>query len=50
MIDVIFIVCVCMIYILFLGWVYCNSDIRQDNNISNESIDNPITPVHQAII
>jgi hypothetical protein len=50
MFDVVFVICVLVVDMLFIGWVYYNCDIRPDNNIPHENINNPLNPQHQAII
>ena len=51
MFDVVFIICVCVIDILFLGWVYFTCDTRPTDEIHPETITNPIyTPQHRAEI
>jgi len=46
MVDIVFILCVCVIDILFIGWVYYTCDNTPDYNISDENINNPLTPQH----
>ena len=41
--DVVFVICVCVVDILFLGWVYYTCDIRPNNELPSENINNPLT-------
>lgn len=53
MFDVVFVLCVCVIDLLFLSWVYYKCGMRHDDNESHESINSinsHLNPQHQAII
>lgn len=41
--DVVFVICVCVVDILFLGWVYYTCDIRPNNEIPPDNVNNPLT-------
>ena len=50
MFDVVFVLCVCVIDILFLSWLYYKYAMIRDDNEYHESINSHLNPQHPAII
>lgn len=50
MFDIVFILCVCVIDLLFLLWVYYECCMIRDDNESHDIINSHFNPQHKAII